>query len=440
MTAGASAADTNPVGSGARLMPPSLWAATAPPVPSAPMLRGTATCDVAVIGAGYTGLSAALHLAERGAKVAAIDAGEPGWGASGRNGGQVIPGLKYDPDELERRFGPERGPRLVGFAGAAPDLVFDLIGRHGIACDAVRNGWLQPAHSPAGRVAAERRAEQWARRGADVAVLSRAEMAAMLGSEAYCGGWIDRRGGTIQPLAFARGLAAAAIAKGAVIHGGTLAETVRREDTGWRVETVGGSLVAPTVLVCTNGYTDALVPGLAQDVLSLNSYQAATRPLPESIRRTILPGGQAASDTRRVLAYFRLDRDGRFIIGGRGSSADRPGPDHCARLRQTALDLFPQLGAVEWSNHWAGRIALTRDHMPHPLELGPGLFACIGYQGRGIAMATAMGKILADRALGAEPKDLPLAFGKPKPYPLHGLHPPVVYAVVNWYRMLDALA
>ena len=427
-------------GPAARPLPPSLWVATAPPGPPTPMLRGTATCDVAVVGAGYTGLSAALHLAEHGAKVVAIDAGEPGWGASGRNGGQVIPGLKFDPDELERRFGPERGPRLVAFAGGAADLVFDLIQRHSIACDAVRAGWLQPAHSPAGRVATERRAEQWARRGADVAVLNRAEMAAMLGSEAYCGGLIDRRGGTIQPLGFARGLAAAAIGKGAVIHGGTLAETVRREDTQWRIETVGGSLVAHAVLICTNGYTDSLVRGLAQDVLALNSYQAATRPLSDHVRRSILAGGQGASDTRRVLLYYRLDRDGRFIIGGRGGPEDQPGPAQCARLRRAAIELFPQLGSVEWSNHWAGRIALTRDHLPHPMELGPGLYACIGYQGRGIAMATAMGQVLAERVLGADPKDLPLEFGKPRPYPLHGLHPPVVYAVVHWNRMLDAIA
>lgn len=421
-------------------MPPSVWAATAPPGPPTPILRGTVKCDIAIIGAGYTGLSAALHLAEHGAQVVVIDAGEPGWGASGRNGGQVIPGLKFDPDELEQLFGPELGPRVVRFAGSAPDIVFDLIQRHGIECDAVRAGWLQPAHSPAGRVATERRAEQWARRGADVAVLDRATMAQMLGSEVYCGGWIDRRGGTIHPLRYARGLAAAAIAKGAVIHGATLAETVRREDTDWRIETVGGSLVAHTVLVCTNGYTEQLLPSLAQDVLSFNSYQAATRPLGDAIRRSILPGGQGTSDTRRVLFYYRMDPEGRFMIGGRGLSEDEPGPPQCDLLRRAAVDIFPQLASAEWSNHWAGRVAMTRDHLPHPMELGPGLYACIGYQGRGVAMATALGRMLAQRVLGADPKDLPLPFGKPKPFPLHALHKPVVAAVVRWYRWLDSVA
>ncbi|MGQ0677764.1 MAG: NAD(P)/FAD-dependent oxidoreductase, partial [Rhodospirillales bacterium] len=238
--------------------PPSLWAATAPPGSPAPALHDPAEADVAVIGAGYTGLSAALHLAERGAQVVVLDAGEPGWGASGRNGGQVIPGLKFDPDEIEAKLGPERGGKLVEFAAKAPDLVFDLIRRHAIACDAVRGGWLQPAHSPAGRVRAERRAAEWARRGADVDVLDRAAMARALGSEAYCGGWIDRRGGAIQPLAFARGLAAACVARGVAVHGGTPAQTLTRGGGKWRIEAPGASVSADTVLLCTNGYTTGL--------------------------------------------------------------------------------------------------------------------------------------------------------------------------------------
>lgn len=419
-------------------LPPSLWAATAPPGPAAPPLAGTLKVDVAVVGAGYTGLTAALHLAERGTTVAVLDAGEPGWGASGRNGGQVIPGLKYDPDELEARFGPEQGPRLVDFAGRAADLVFDLIERHNIACDPVRTGWLQPAHSPAARVSVERRAAQWARRGADVAVLDRSTMAEMLGSEAYCGGWIDRRAGNIQPLAFARGLAAAAVAKGAVIHGGTPAQTVRREEREWRIETPGGSVLAGTVLLCTNGYTDRLFPGLEREVISTNSYQAATRPLPERLRAAILPGRQAASDSRRVLLYYRLDRDGRFIIGGRGTAADEPAPALFERLRRAARDLYPQLAEAEWGNHWSGRVAFTVDHLPHLAELGPGLIAGLGYQGRGVAMATNIGKVLADRLLGARPEELPLPIVKGlRPFPGHFLRAPALYLITRWYRLLD---
>ncbi|MGQ0675017.1 MAG: NAD(P)/FAD-dependent oxidoreductase, partial [Rhodospirillales bacterium] len=166
----------------------------------------------------------------------------------------------------------------------------------------------------------------------------------------------------------------------------------------------------------------------------------ATRPLPEAARKTILPGGQPASDTRRVLLYFRLDRDGRFIIGGRGTGEDEPGPERYERLRRAAREIFPQLADAEWSNHWSGRIALTRDFLPHLLELGPGLLAGLGYQGRGVAMATAMGALLAARAQGAGESDLPLPVGKPQPFPLHGLRVPVVYFISRWYRLLDGLA
>ena len=419
--------------------PPSLWAATAPPAPPTPPLQGPGETDVAVIGAGYTGLSAALHLAERGASVLVLDQGEIGWGASGRNGGQIVPGLKHDPDDIERLMGKERGRLLVEFAGRAPNLVFDLIKRYAIACDAVRQGWLQPAHSPAGRLAAERRAEQWARRGANAEALDRAAMATMTGSELYCGGWIDRRGGTVQPLAYARGLASVAIAKGIAVHANTPAQTLTREMGKWRIEVPRGTVIADTVLLCTNGYTGDLFPGLAQEVVAVNSYQAATRPLSDNIRKSILPGGQAASETKRVGCYYRLDRDGRFIIGGRGTRIDDPAPHLFERLRRSAREIYPQLADAEWSNHWSGHIAITQDHFPHLLELAPGLLAGLGYQGRGVAMSTAMGQLLAARAQGAADADLPLPVRRPKPFPLHRFRVPAVYLVSRWYRLLDAL-
>lgn len=422
-----------------RPMPPSLWAATAIPAPPTPALDATLTSDVAIVGAGYTGLTAALHLVERGVSVAVLDAGEPGWGASGRNGGQVIPGLKYDPDELERMFGPERGPRLAEFAGKSADLVFDLIDKHKIACDPVRTGWLQPAHSPTGKINADRRAELWMKRGADVALLDRAAMADMLGSEHYCGGWIDRRAGNIQPLSFARGLASAAIAQGVAVHGSTPAQTLRREDGKWRIEVPGGaSVLADQVLLATNGYTDNLWPGLEREVISTNSYQAATRPLPASIRAGILKGGQAASDTRRVLLYYRLDRDGRFIIGGRGTATDEPSPALFEKLRQSARAIYPQLAEVEWGNHWSGRVCFTTDHLPHLIELAPGLTAALGYQGRGVAMATNLGRIASAYIMGTPAEALPLPVAtKLNPFPCHFLRVPALYAATRWYRLMD---
>src|ERR687886_1478301 len=210
---------------------PSLWAATAAPAVPTPPLDESVSTDVAVVGAGYMGLSTALHLAERGVSVTVLDAEEPGFGGSGRNGGQVIPGLKYDPDELESMFGPERGARLADFAGRTADRVFELIEKHRMDVPYRREGWIQGAHTPEMVETAKRRAEQWAKRGAPVRFLDKAETDAHLGTARYLAGWIDRRGGAIQPLAYARGLAKAARDAGAAIHGDTPVTGLAREGT-----------------------------------------------------------------------------------------------------------------------------------------------------------------------------------------------------------------
>ena len=198
---------------------PSLWAATAAPAPPTPVLDAPTRADVCIVGGGYCGLGAALHLAEAGADVTLLEAREPGWGGSGRNGGQVIPGLKYDPYELVAKFGEDGGRALIDFAGGAADAVFDLIERFAMDVPRRRAGWIQGAHTVAGLREAERRASQWAKLGVATQILGREAAARKLGADAYLGGWVDPRGGAVQPLAFARGLARAAISAGARIHG-----------------------------------------------------------------------------------------------------------------------------------------------------------------------------------------------------------------------------
>src|SRR6266478_3394182 len=187
----------------------SLWSVTAAAGPGCAALTGTCRAQAAVIGAGYTGLSAALHLAQAGREVVVVEAADIGTGASGSNGGQVIPGVKHDPDTLEQMFGPDAGARAVATVAAGPDLVFELIARHGLRCDAVRAGWIQPAASEAALAQLAARVQQWGRRGAAVELLSRAEVLRLTGSGSYCGGLLDRRGGTVQPLSYVRGLAEA---------------------------------------------------------------------------------------------------------------------------------------------------------------------------------------------------------------------------------------
>lgn len=418
-------------------LPPSLWAATAPAAPPTPPLAGSRRADVLIVGAGFTGLSAALHLAEAGAKVCVLEAHEPGWGASGRNGGQVNPTLKHDPDELVRLYGAARAEPLIDAVSRSADLVFELIERHGIDCQPVRKGWLQVAYSPKHIAAMHARAEQWARRGAATQMLDRADVAARLGTEAFAGGWLDGRAGGIQPLAYTRGLVRAAQAAGASVHGGSGVTALERRGTQWHAATASGaSVVADQVLIATNGYTGGLWPGLSRTVLAANSFIVATAPLQGAAAHAILPGGETASTSQRLLLYFRKDAQGRLLMGGRGHFADPAGPADFAHLERSLELLFPQLGPLQYEYRWAGRIAVTRDFMPHVHTPAPGLTIALGYNGRGIALATSMGRHVAARLLqpGA---DFPYPVTPLQPIPLHALQRFYIAAGVAWYSLLD---
>lgn len=417
-----------------------LWTATAPPGPPCPPLEGEVEAQVAIVGGGYTGLSAALHLAERGVACVLLEAREPGWGASGRNGGQVIPGLKEDPDEVERILGPTFGRRAVRLSAEAADLVFDLVARHGIACHPVRAGWIQPAPDEGGVRRQRARVEQWQRRGAPVEWLDRADTAVALGTGLYHGAMLDRRAGTVQPLAYARGLAAAAQQAGARICGRSPAVRLQRVGAAWRVESRRGAVRTRTVLVCTNAYGNGLVPGLDRALLPVVSVQVASAPLSENLRRSILPGGEAASDTRRLLVFFRLDPEGRLVIGGRGAYGRYAIRAAQARLRRLASRLFPQLpDDLGWERAWGGLVALTENHLPFLVEPEPGLVAAAGYNGRGIAMATAMGRVLADKASGVPDAELDFPLARLRPIPLHGLRRPAIALAVAFKAFQDRL-
>jgi glycine/D-amino acid oxidase-like deaminating enzyme len=416
----------------------SLWSATALPAPLTPPLATSTQSDVCVIGGGYAGLSTALHLAERGVKTVVLEAKEPGYGGSGRNGGQVIPGLKYDPDDLEAMFGPERGPRLVAFAGRTADAVFELITKHRMDVPHVRNGWIQGAHSKASVEETRRRAAQWARRGAPVEVFDKAETDRHLGTTQYLGGWIDRRGGAVQPLTYARGLARAALATGAVIHGDTRAAKLEREGTRWIVSTDRGARVnTDRVVMCTNGYADELWPGVRRSVIAPNSYQIATEPLSDNIRKSILPFGQVCSDARKLLLYFRLDDRGRLLLGGRGPFREPRDPSDWAHLESMLPRLFPQAAGAAIEHRWCGRVAITRDFLPHLHEPAPGLLIDIGCMGRGVGLQTALGQAMADYLATGNPEALPVPLQPVRALPFHGLNKMYFAAAVAWYRFLD---
>jgi glycine/D-amino acid oxidase-like deaminating enzyme len=419
---------------------PSLWAATAAAAPETTPLDSDTQADVVVVGAGYCGLSTALHLAERGVRVVVLEAREIGFGGSGRNGGQVIPGLKYDPSELLSRFGPERGRRLVDFAAGTADAVFELIDRHAMDVPHVRRGWIQGAHTPAALALAERRARDWGAHGVAARALDRAEVAGLLGTDKYLGGWIGPRGGGVQPLSYARGLARAALAAGAVIHTESPVTQLARDNGRWQVTTARGVRVnAERVVLCTNGYTDGLWPQLRKTIINANSFQVATVPLPEALRQTILPQGHVSSDTRNLLLYYRLDHTGRLLMGGRGTfgEPDPSRPADWSHLERVVGKLFAQLAGVPFEYRWCGHVAITRDAMPHLHEPAPGLLVDIGCQGRGVGLQTRMGQALARYLVDGDAQALPVAPSSITPFPLYGLRRLYVSAVIAWYRMTD---
>lgn len=416
----------------------SLWAATAPAASPTPLLQEPVAADVCIVGAGYCGLSTALHLAERGIKAVVLEAKEPGFGGSGRNGGQVIPGLKFDPDDLEKMFGPERGPRLVDFVGRTADTVWELIDRHKMDVPNTRTGWIQSAISNAAIGPIEARAAQWQKRGALVQVLDRKMTEEHVGHGQYVGAWIDRRAGVVQPLAYARGLAKAAMAAGATVHGDTKVTSLARENGKWIVGTARGAKVtADRVVLATNGYTGDLWPHLRQTIIAANSFQVATKPLSDNVRKSILPGGQATSDSRRIGLYYRLDHTGRFVLGGRGPMREPRSTADWAHIETMMEKMFPQLKGAGIDYRWGGRVALTRDHLPHVHEPAPGLLIDIGCMGRGVALQSAMGRAFAAYIASGDPLALPLPPAPVRPLPFHGLNKLYFQAFVTWYRFLD---
>ena len=397
-------------------LPPSLWAETAPTPPETLALSGAARCDVAVVGAGFTGLSTALHLAEAGVKVAVLEGAEIGYGASGRNNGQVIPTLsRLDPDEIvdavHRTTGSrDKGEEFVGLIRDSAAFTFDLIRKHGIAAEAVQNGWIQPAHRPSRMKLAEKRVEQWGRRGAPVRMLSEAEMTARAGTDFWYGGWENPTGGRINPLGLARGLAMAAIGAGAQVFTRSPVRSITRQGEAWVLETSRGTLTADRVVIATHAYTGDFWPGLKKTVVPVRSYQMATSVLSDNIRKSILPQGHALSDTRGDLYFYRFDANGRLVTGG--ALIVRQGWEGRirARIGERVARVYPQLGkpgdAWNFEHVWSGYVAATDDKMPHVFELAPGVLTWMGCNGRGVALSTILGRELAKASTGTPLKDI----------------------------------
>ncbi|MDB5500172.1 MAG: putative dependent oxidoreductase [Tardiphaga sp.] len=422
--------------------PNSLWAAATPEGPALPALEGHVEADVVIIGGGFTGLSTALHLREAGIDVVVVEAMEPGWGASGRNNGQVIPTLsRPDPDDIVKQHGAA-GERFVALLRDSASILFDLVRRYQISAEAEQAGWVQPVHSPGRIKIAERRVRQWSKLGADVEILSREQTRAMLGSDAWYGGFWNKTGGHINPLALARGLARVVLAQGGRIFARSPVASYARQGDRWIVTTANGTISARALVLASNAYTGefskTLSPAIASEVMPVLSWQMATQPLSDAARKTIIPGRQSMSDTHGELYFARYDARNRLVTGG---NVIGPG-DKAANLRTMVAArlqrLWPEIGEVKFDYVWNGYVGMTTDFMPRIHRLGPIAFGWTGCNGRAVALSIALGGELAKAVQGVPERDLALPFTEPVAIPAHGLMRLVAPLMLMVYRRRDA--
>lgn len=420
--------------------PQSWYAATAHALPEQPQLRGEVKADVAIVGAGYTGLSAALHLAEKGLKVVVLEAGRIGCGASGRNGGQIHSGQRRDQDHLEAAVGLDDAKKLWMLAEEAKALVHDLIARHGIACDH-RTGLIHADHKaryvPHTHAYARHLAEVY---GYDkMECLSRDQLNALVGCPGYYGGAIDHGAGHLHPLNFALGLARAAMARGASFH--EKSRVVRFEDShGLTLETAeGGRVRAQFLLLCGNGLMDGLDRTVDEHVMSINNYIAVTEPL-GARAKSIIANDAAVADSRFVVNYFRLTPDGRLLFGGGESYRRGLRPNVTAFVRPFMLRIFPQLADVRLDYGWGGTLGITMTRLPFVRRLSDHVLVSAGYSGQGVALAPLFGKILAE-AIAGQIGRMDLLERLPVPRFIGGtaLRYPLLVAGLTYYALRDRI-
>jgi glycine/D-amino acid oxidase-like deaminating enzyme len=414
-----------------------LWHEGAPPARRPATLPDRT--DVAVVGGGYTGLSAARTLARHGVAVTVLERHRVGWGASGRNGGFVLPGFQPEADCLVRRYGADRARALFADSIEAIGFLEGLIAEESIDCGYARRGAVTLAARPSHLRDLERnRLTLRDRFGHETVLLGAAELRGEIDSPRYHGGLLDPAAGALHPGRFCQGLAAAAFRAGAVIVEGVEVLGVDRSEGGTTLATSGGPLPAAEVLVATNGYTGAAFPGLRRRVVPVGSYVVATARLEPSVARRLLPRARVMSDTRNLLHYFRLSDDGRLVFGGRASFTPTTVERSTAILAAAMRTVFPPLADIPVEYAWAGNVCFGRDRMPHAGRLD-GVHYALGYAGHGVALSTWLGARMGDALAGRGP--IPeLTGARLRAIPLYGGTPWFLPLVGGYYRMKDWLS
>lgn len=420
--------------------PASYYAATATPLPGFPAAAGAMSCDVCVIGGGFTGLSAALHLAERGFDVVLLEAQRVGFGASGRNGGQVGTGQRQDQDTLERWVGKGAARALWDLSLESVALTRDLAARHapdagwadGILHAAHKERYVRDMHAYADKMA----------RDYDyplIQPLGREAMRAILNSPIYYGGDLDRGGGHLHPLRYALGLARACAAAGVRIHERSRVTALTKADPA-RVMTDQATITARFVVLAMNGYSGRLEPQIAARVMPINNFIAATRPMSDDERATVLTANHAVADSRFVINYFRFSDDNRLLFGGGESYGYRFPADIAAKVRRPMEEVFPQLKGIEITHSWGGTLGIAANRMPYFARLAGNVLTASGFSGHGVAMGTLAGKLMAE-AINGQAGRFDVMASVPSPAFPGGasLRWPLMVAAMLWFSLRDRL-
>jgi glycine/D-amino acid oxidase-like deaminating enzyme len=404
------------------------------------------TTDVAVIGAGFTGLSATRTLAKKGARVVVLEAETIGWGASSRNGGMVLPGLKLGVNKLISMYGRERTQKMYAASVASIDCVEQIVGEEGIACDFARCGHLEVACKQAHFDDYARQVEVIAREFShQLKIVARQELRTEIGSDIYFGGMVDEISAGLNPAQYVAGLGQAAIRAGACVFEQTRVEKVEHESwhgsQGWRLATSRGSIWARDVFVGTSGYTGAATPALRKRIIPIGSYIITTEVLPEGLACELSPRNRMIYDSKNYIYYYRLTPDRRMLFGGRAAFFPESG-DSIRRsaeiLRLGMIKVYPQLHDTRVEFVWGGTLDFAFDIMPHAGQMD-GMYYAVGYAGHGVAMATYQGLLMGQRIAGEEPDNpfdgipfpgapLGLYNGRPWFLPLAGAY----YKVLDW--------
>ncbi len=418
----------------------SYYRATATPYPDLPPLRGEARADVAVIGAGLTGLSAALELTARGYAVAVLDGGQLGHGASGRNGGQIVTGYAPGMSKLERLLGRRDAEICFAIAEEGKALLRQRIAAYEIDCD-LAAGHIVCAPKPAHLEALARECDELESYGYhETSLLDAAALHARVATPLYQGGLLDRGGGHFHSLNYVIGLGRALLKAGGRVHEHSPVLAIEPGAARTILRTAQGVLSAGAVVVACNAYLGRLLPTIAPRIIPVASYVIATAPLPEPVAASLIPDGEAVADANFVVDYFRLTGDRRLLFGGRCSYSGIDPADLAANMRPRLARVFPQLSQVPIEYAWGGHIAITYNRLPDAGRIGQSLYYAQGYSGQGVVLSGIFGKMMAE-AIEGETARLDI-FGRipHAPFPGGPLARPALTLGMLYYRIRDLLA